>query len=177
MLHTLTTDSTELAINALPHSNTPVIVKVHFETTVQGTFTLTAKSAESFAPRTAIRLEDMKTNQTQDLKLNPVYAFTANPGESPERFLLHFSGTNGIKDQGNQGTILIYSYGEAVYIKGLNEAKGGEFIIYNLLGHEIMHQSVHGNNLIRVPLSGYSGYFLVKAVSGNYCKTEKIHLK
>ena len=177
VLFTLTADSTELAINALPHYNTSVEVKVHFETTVQGTFTLTAKFAESFHPQTEIRLEDLKINHTQDLRVNPVYTFTGEPGDSPARFLLHFSKADGIKDQGNPGTILIYSYGEAVYIRGLNETRGGEFIVYNLLGQEIMHQPVPGNNLIRVPVSGYSGYFIVKVVSGNYCKMEKIYLK
>jgi hypothetical protein len=177
VLFTLTADSTELAINALPHYNTSVEVKVHFETTVQCTFTLTAKFAESFHPQTEIRLEDLKINHTQDLRVNPVYTFTGEPGDSPARFLLHFSKTDGIKDQGNPGTILIYSYGEAVYIRGLSETRGGEFIVYNLLGQEIMHQPVPGNNLIRVPMPGYSGYFIVKVVSGNYCKMEKIYLK
>ena len=176
-LYTLTKDSTELAINALPHSSTPVEVKVHFETTIQGTFTLTAKFAESFNPQTAIGLEDLKINQTQDMRVNPIYTFTADQGDSPSRFLLHFSKTNGITDKGNPGTIIIYSYGEAVYIKGLNESMAGELFIYNFLGQEIMHQTVPGNNLIRVPMSGYSGYFLVKLVSGKYCKTAKIHLK
>ena len=177
VLYTLTTDSTELAINALPYSSTRVDVRMHFETTVQGTFTLTAKFAESFDPQTAIGLEDLKINQTQDMRVNPVYTFTADQGDSPARFLLHFSKTNGIADKGNPGTIIIYSSGEAVYIKGLNETGGGELIIYNLLGQEIMHQSVPGNNLIRVPVSGYSGYFLVKVVSGIYCKTDKVYLK
>ena len=177
VLYTLTTDSTELAINTLPPSNAQVVVRVHFETTVQGTFTLTAKFAESFDPQTAIVLEDLKINQTQDLKINPVYTFTAGQGDSPERFHLHFSESNGIEDQGNPGEVVIYSYGEAVYIEGLNETRGGELIIYNLLGQEIMHQSVPGNNLIRVPMSGYSGYFLVKVVSGIYCKTAKVYLK
>jgi len=177
VLHTLTTDSMELAINALPHSNSPVVVKVHFETTVQGTFTLTAKFAESFDPKTAIGLEDLKISQTRDLKVNPVYTFSADPGESPERFHLHFSEVNGINDQVNPGTILIYSYGESVYIEGLNETRGGELIICNLLGQEVRHQPVPGTNLIRIPMSGYSGYFLVKVVSGNCCKTAKIYLK
>ena len=122
-------------------------------------------------------MEDLKINQTQDLKINPVYTFTAGQGESPERFHLHFSKADGIKDQGNPGTMIIYSYGEAVYIKGLNETGGGELIIYNLLGQEIRHHSVPENNLIRVPMSGYSGYFLIKVVSGIYCKTSKVYLK
>ena len=177
VLHTLTTDSTELAINALPHSIAPVVVKVHFETTVRGTFMLTAKFAESFDPQTSIVLEDLKINQTQDLKINPVYTFTAGQGDSPERFHLHFSEANGIKAQGNPGAMIIYSYGEAVYIKGLNETGGGELTIYNLLGKEIRHESVPGNNLIRIPMSGYSGYFLIKVASGIYCKTAKVYLK
>ena len=177
VLYTLTTDSTKLAINALPHSSDPVQVKVHFETTVQGTFTLTAKFAESFDPQTAITLEDLKINQTQDLKINPVYTFTADQGDGPERFHLHFSKANGINDQGNPETMIIYSYGESVFIKGLNETSGAELIIYNLLGQEISHQSVPGNNLIRIPMSGYSGYFLIKVVSGIYCKTSKVYLK
>ncbi len=176
VLHTLTTDSTELAINALPHSNTPVVVRVHFETTVSGTFKLTAKNAESFGPQTAIVLEDLKMNQTQDLKINPVYTFTADPGVTPERFHLHFSEANGINDQGNPGGMIIYSYGEEVYIKGLKKQCGGELFIYNLLGQEIKHQPVPGNDLIRIPMSGFSGYFVVKVVSGNYCETAKIYL-
>ncbi|MCX6250863.1 MAG: hypothetical protein NTX61_08930 [Bacteroidetes bacterium] len=177
VLLTLTTDSTELAINALPHSSAPVVVKMHFETSVEGTFTLTAKFAESFGSQTAIGLEDLKINQTQDLKVNPVYTFTANQGDDPERFHLHFSGVNGIKDQGKQGQVIIYSYGENVYIEGLNETRGGELIIYNLLGQEIRHQLLPGNDLIRVPMAGYSGYFLVKVVTGIYCKTDKVYLK
>jgi len=176
VLHTLTTDSTALAINALPPSSAPVVVKVHFETTVRGTFTLTAKFAESFDPKTEIVLEDRKINQTQDLKINPVYTFTAGQGDNPERFHLHFSLANGIRDQGNPGIMVIYSRGDEVYINGLNETAGGELTIYNLLGKEIRHESVPGNSLIRIPMSGYSGYFLVKVVSGIYCKTAKVYL-
>ena len=153
------------------------MVKVHFETTVSGTFTLTAKNAESFDPQTAITLEDLKINQTQDLKINLVYTFTAGQGDSPERFHLHFSEANGIKYQGNPGTMIIYSYEEAVYIKGLDETGGGELTIYNLLGKEIRHESVPGNHLVRIPMSGYSGYFLIKVASGIYCKTTKVCLK
>ena len=177
VLHTLTTDSTELAINALPPSNSPVVVKVHFETTVQGTFTLTAKFADSFDPQTAITLEDLKISQTQDLKINPVYTFTAGQGDNPERFHLHFSEANGIKDQGNPGAIGIYSYGEEICVSGLNKTNGGELIIYNLLGQEVRHQLLPANDLIRIPMAGYSGYFLVKVVSGKYCRNAKVYLK
>ncbi|MCX6266243.1 MAG: hypothetical protein NTW16_02650 [Bacteroidetes bacterium] len=177
VLHTLTTDNTELAINALPHSTSPFVVKVHVETAADGVFTLTAKHTESFDNQTAIVLEDLKTNQTQDLKINPVYTFSASQGESPERFHLHFSKANGMQDKGNPGTLYIYSYGEALYIEGLDEARGGELFIHNMLGQEIKHQSVPGNSLIRILMSGYSGYFIIRVVSGIYCKTAKVYLK
>jgi hypothetical protein len=177
VLHTLTTDSTELAINALPHSGVPVVVKMHFETNAEGSYKLIARFAESFSSQATISLEDLKTSQSQDLKANPVYTFTGGPGDSPERFHLHFAGVNGIKDQGNRNPIIIYSYGETVYITGSEENRARELYIYNLLGQEILHQLLPGNELTCVRLSGHSGYFLAKVVSGNYCKTAKVYLK
>ncbi len=177
VLYTLTTDRTRLAINALPFSSTLVVIMMNFETTVEGTFTLTSRFVESFGSKTAISLKHMQTNQMQDLRVNPVYTFTGGPGDSPERFQLHFPGIIGIIDQGNPDPVIIYSYGENVYIAGLNEIKEPELIIYNMLSQEIRHQLLTGIGLINIPMVGYSGYFLVKIVSKNYCKTAKIYLK
>jgi hypothetical protein len=79
-----------LAINALPEILINLEVQLGFQVGALNTYTITASDLSSFDPAMTIFLDDTKDNVITDLVLNPVYSFTANPGDNIERFRLLF---------------------------------------------------------------------------------------
>ncbi|MEI7726798.1 MAG: hypothetical protein WCK09_16935 [Bacteroidota bacterium] len=176
VLHTLSSDSVELAINALPYTNEPVVVPMHFEVVTDTTYTLTISGMESFSSETLISLEDLKTQQTFDVRLNPEHRFTGSHTDNPERFHIHFSGPIGIQDHSSASQVSIYAYNRTIYIGGLFENEK-EVSIWSMIGQQILHQSFNKQGLISIPMTGRSGYYIVKVVSRSGCSTEKVFLK
>ncbi|NVN96029.1 MAG: T9SS type A sorting domain-containing protein [Bacteroidetes bacterium] len=78
-------------INALAAYSAPINISIGFEPKVDGNFTITAGEIQSFNASSSIILEDIKTNSFQDLRVNPIYYFSANTTDAINRFVLHFN--------------------------------------------------------------------------------------
>ena len=176
VIHTLSSDSVELAINALPYTTEPVVVPMHFEVVTDTIYTLNFSGMESFLPETSIILEDLKTNQKIDMRMNPQHSFTGSPADNPERFHIHFSGAIGVQEQRGKSPVSIYSYNKAIYIGGPIENEK-EVIVFSMIGKQILHQSFNQQGLISIPLTGRQGYYIVKVISSGGCSTGKVFLK
>ena len=140
-----------------------------------GAYTFSASNIESFVPGSGITLEDLKTNSTQDLVLNPIYHFNYTAGDNASRFLLHFyHPTYGIEESDKQKDFQIYSSGHDVYVKANSGiAKKGEFYLYNLLGQQINHQPLNAIQLNKYSTNVNEGYYLVGIITSEkayYCR-------
>jgi hypothetical protein len=84
-------NSEKYCINALATYTAPITVNLGFEPKVNGNFSMTAGEILSFNPSSSVILEDLKTNTKQDLRLHPIYNFTATTSDAINRFKLHFN--------------------------------------------------------------------------------------
>ncbi len=91
-LYSKTPEDFGLAINTLPNIllDNGISVLISYNVFESGNYTITASEIESFIEASII-LEDILTGTTSDLNENPIYNFTANPDDDPDRFIIHFN--------------------------------------------------------------------------------------
>ena len=91
-LYSKTSDDFGLAINTFPEAllSSSIDVTLNYEVVESGAYTISAYQLESFTD-IPISLEDIQTGIITDFYENPVYIFTANTGDDPARFIVHFN--------------------------------------------------------------------------------------
>jgi len=163
-----------LTINALPMEGNET-VNVGFKCNTTTEYSLTASGLGSFDASTPILLEDMKTNTIQNLRLNPVYAFSYDANENANRFKLHFKSTTGINDPVNSG-ISIYSFVSDVVINNTT-AQAGEVWVYDMAGRVMAHESLSSQAKTSIPLQVAVGAYMVKVVTAKATVNQKVFIK
>ncbi|MCX6277932.1 MAG: T9SS type A sorting domain-containing protein [Bacteroidetes bacterium] len=175
-MYSVVENDEHLSTNSLPPSSL-VLVPVNFIKGISGNYTLTATGIESFSSGVTIFLEDMKTGTTQNLIQNPVYPFTSLAADDPSRFKLHFGGSVSVGDKANEKPVKIYCSGQTLYINNSSaNPVTGQVVIYNLLGQALKSQRLDENPVTRINMSGATGYYLVKVITGNQTYTGKVFL-
>jgi hypothetical protein len=163
----------DLAINVLPDPVSQGLIQLGTKVGNAGKYTITASEAESFANNIPVYLEDQKEGTFQNLRTNPVYTFTAQPGDNEQRFRIHFWPL-GIPQPLADG-IRIYSYEKDVYIRITGNDKS-KVIIYNLLGQEAMHTEIMSSTLNKIPLRVPQGYYVVKVFNTKGMSSAKVFI-
>ncbi|MBK7212802.1 MAG: T9SS type A sorting domain-containing protein [Bacteroidales bacterium] len=166
---------TQLSVNALNWNSETMSVPLGFACGETGTYSFTASNLESFASNVTIKLEDRKSNTTQDLRSNPVYQFSADAGENSDRFFLNFFNPSfGVQNNPVSG-LRIYSTGDLLNISSEKaESFKGDVFVYDLLGNQVFQ-----SKLQNVPVNSFQmllsrGVYLVKVVSGTSVSSEKV---
>jgi len=169
----------KLTVNALPFSQSDIVVPMAFNNSLSGSYTLTASGLESFQSKVSIKIEDLKNGITQDLRANPVYSFSHVSSNDPNRFLLHFNNPSiGIVEKNIDHAIQIYSYEDHLYIKSLdgNPLKGF-ILMYDLLGNEVFYHQMDNTMLNHFTPNVMEGYYFVRIVTDAGAYNRKVYLK
>jgi hypothetical protein len=163
-----------LSTNALPESGGTVQVPFEFIKNEATEFAIEARKIDNlFGP---VILNDLKTNTTHDLSLDPVYPFTAETGDNPARFILSFNHV-GISENQAEPPVAITATGNEIRIKSLKGTDlTGEVLVYTLTGQCIAHEKLAGTNATKLFIQGRPGIYLVKIVTETFTHTGKIHL-
>jgi hypothetical protein len=157
-------------INTFPESDATT-VKVGLVVGVSGSYILTATQL-SFSNE--VTLEDTKLNKIINLKTQPIYTFTADTSDIPNRFLVHFGSTlSGVNDNIVSTSLNIYSYDKNVYIT--NNKGESDVYIYDVLGKEIQHLKIYDENNT-IPTNVVNGTYIVRVVSKNSIQNKKVNL-
>ncbi|MDH6347748.1 T9SS type A sorting domain-containing protein [Parabacteroides sp. PH5-46] len=137
-LYTRSADGKELTTNVLPATTTKL--QMYFEPSLEAQeVELEASRLESLRSVYDVTIEDSKTGKKSSFFRSPVYRFTSAPGDSPTRFVLHFSGNPTGTEE------IVGSELSAWYENGLTNIKGleGENLwIYNAQGLLITKEKV-----------------------------------
>ena len=136
-----------------------------------GMHTIQISGIESFTDNIPVFLEDRQTNVSQDMRENQTYTFNASTSDDPGRFILHFKPL-GIPGY-NYGATNIYSYYKTVYIdvpSNINGTAG----IYNMLGQEILEETLTPGKINKIDVLFPSGYYVVRVVSSSNVTTQKV---
>jgi hypothetical protein len=180
-IYTVASDQTMLIVNALPmlEPGQMVNVPMSFICSADDTYTITASNIESFENGTEIWLEDLKTGgEWYSLNANPVYEFSAAPGDVQERFIVHFFGPTGIDDpQAEINNIQIYGYGQDAYIVNRGNETIKEYVAYDLMGRELHRGTLPNSTVNKVTIGNVSAYYIVKVITKEgHVYTDKVYI-
>ncbi len=129
-------------------------------------YSISAINLESFDPGTEIWLEDLQTGAPwHSLVENPVYEFTAAPGDPENRFVVHFFSTTGIDDPEAQSAIQIYAWQQDAYIVNKGNETVKEYVAYDMMGRELHRGTLPNSTVNRVTIADVSGYYVVKVIT------------
>jgi Right handed beta helix region len=175
-------DDVRLSTNALePLTADGKIVPLHLDQAIDGDYTFTFSQLDNL-PDLDISIEDPKTGIIQDVKTNPVYAFSALSGDDVDRFLLHFKSTTfGLEEEdvpfGN--LISVYSANNRIYILSKDAAanENGFVEIYNLSGQMLFNQPIQSGALVSVFLKSKASYLLVRVIKPSGSIVNKVFKK
>ncbi len=162
-----------LSTNSLPEAGGTVQIPVSFVKNDGTSFTIKAKTISGlFGP---VILNDLKTNTSQDLTLNPDYSFTSTAGDDPNRFLVTFHSV-GINEAPAGKVFTIYTSGNNLYVTDITGKNQGIVYIYNLMGQLLSQQNI-GGNVTKININAPTGYYLVKVVTSEQAYTTKVFIK
>jgi hypothetical protein len=135
-------DGKLFSINTLSIGNTQAEVPLHFESDLTGAVKLDFSQMESFPSTTSIRLFDKNTNQSVNIKDQPSYTFTHEPGLNAERFSIVFGQANAMEETNNQGIKLWITDGK-LYINAPEHIGQDALVeIYSSTGQIIESQQI-----------------------------------
>jgi PKD repeat protein len=165
----------QLSINSLPELTEYRTVQLGFECGLSGTYTITASEIESFNGSVSVYLEDTKEGTIQNLSSVASHTFEYDPFDELTRFVLHFGEPNGVGEL-NGDNVKVYANDNVVYIQkpaGLN----GNIIVYDMLGQEIASKKTSEEELIRIPVTNGTGYYVVKVQLNDNMITRKVFIR
>ncbi len=162
----------KVTINALGNLSDDTMVPMNFETQFAGVVNLSFANMESFDPTLNICLKDELTNQTINLRNQPVYTFIHNPGNDASRFKLVFGGTIGIEEPASFSGNLWIS-GNTVYINAPSLAgQTGLLEVYNASCQKLLSKTIVLSKLSTLQIN-CKGFVVAKLTTGNEVMTVK----
>lgn len=170
-------DQERLSTQTVPDFSGSRIISLGFIKNNASAFTLEPEPGH-LIPGSVIYLRDIKTNTVQNLNEFPVYTFFSNEGDDPDRFRLYFNDPYGISIPGTGKPIDIYFFDGSIYItNNSNQVTGGDIVVYDLLGQEIMHDNLNDRNskIIR-PGHNATGYHIVRIITDDGVYSAKVFL-
>jgi hypothetical protein len=141
------------------------VIPVSFTAGVEGNYTITADF--NTAVFSQVTLHDSKTNTSHNLSTNPVYSFTAAPGDDASRFSLHFASV-GLGETPTTQSVLAYYHDGALYVN--NTEAGAEIMLFGISGQLLKQQTATAglNTLQAGKLSAGVYVVRVQSAAGTY---------
>ena len=175
-LYTVAADNQMLAINSLPYLPTAYTVPLNFEQKSTASVSFTFSNIENFNPNVSIHLQDLKTSQTIDLRLQNTYTFSHTESNDAKRFKVIFGGAIGI---GEPEAILnrMWISDNMLYVNAPQySGKEAQLNIYNMTGQVIMKKTFAVGELSSIDLSSIkSGAVVARlSINGNVLSTKGV---
>jgi hypothetical protein len=150
---------------------------VYMKVTNTGTYSIDASSVNTFSQNTGILLKDNKTNTTVDLKVNPVYTFTATAGDDDARFSLYFSNVLYGIEKLNNNAFTVYSYDNSIYIQNNDpKSSGGTIMVYDMIGKQMMQQNLNSDAITKINTNLNKGFYIVSIKTDNGVYNQKVYI-
>jgi hypothetical protein len=155
------------------------VVDVYVRPGSEGEHTFTVNM--EYMPNVEVTLEDTFTGDLIEMSNDVAYTFSASPGDSEDRFKLHFvSSVTGIENPGAQeNAVNIYAYNKAVYISSKDNSSNEtvQVSIFDMYGREIYSAQTQLENNTRIPVNISNSYLVVRVTNGSNTYTEKVFVK
>jgi len=150
------------------------VIPLGFKAGSAAEYTFSAEGMESFSSGTPIILEDKMTGAMINLRQNSSYAFHSVKGEFFDRFNVRFS-TVGVEET-LPSEIQVYSIDKTIYLSIPHPAVG-TVKVYNLVGQYMAGSPLLSQKLLKIPVEGVSGIYVVSVLIDNTLISKKIMIK
>jgi hypothetical protein len=151
------------------------VIPLYFKVSEEQQITFGLESFTKEIGINRITLEDKVANKLTDLSAGDVYLYTANPNDETDRFVLHVETVTSIDETTHPESVLIYSYGNRIYLRSELKAYG-DVTIYNLLGQNVYNTPVDLNGLQSFNLNLNKGWYVVQVVAKQGVKSIKVFI-
>ena len=170
-----------LAINGLPAISDTLVIPIGYDVSLPGIYTIDASeilNIDTLSIR--IILEELALNVSQDLVSNPIYMFTINPSDKGGRFFLTFNQVvaTGVEKITHTDFSNIYSSGNILYVNNnySNLNQTSVLTVMNMTGQKIFEANGVTNGNHKYTLNELHGLYIVREVSKNNVKTQKVYI-
>jgi len=156
----------KLSTNSIPEITGQTAITFGFIKNTGSAFQIEASGAETFED--GAYLQDLKTGTITDLSKNPVYSFTSESEDNPNRFVLKFS----LQSQESPIEITAYVNNSTLYLQNTE----GEVTlgIFGITGQKILEVTTTGNAVALGNLA--TGVYILKITSNQKVKESKIFI-
>lgn len=160
-----------LSTNTLPSIVAESTIPFGFVKNEASSFSIELKES---IPGYDVYLNDLKTSQNHNLSGNPVYAFTSESGDDPNRFLLYFSPVSvNVLDKDN--SYGIYAYGSQIFIS--NAPANSTITLTSITGQVLMRAEATGSGLTTLNAEKLpKGVYVVSLIAGGKQISRKVVL-
>ena len=174
MISSTSSDGNELAINGLPAFDEANVIPVNFKAGLSGDYTLHA-NLSSFNG-IDVYLTDKKLNQALKISDNPVYNFTSEAGDDPNRFELSFLAPTGLDKPSTQAQLRVYATNGKINVSGASEK--AELMVRNMIGQVVLRSNINNSAPYSVSTSDLpEGVYVVSIISGSKTESRKVVVK
>ncbi|MCD4683852.1 MAG: T9SS type A sorting domain-containing protein [Bacteroidales bacterium] len=172
----------ELAVNILQNLEKTKTIPLGVKAGADGIYTMSLQSTTAINPAVEIYLEDKYyVDKLINLNKYPEYEVNLNEGIHNDRFVLHFvkvgygPSYKTLEGTNENSLVSIYSSAKDIYVNYLNDSPA-TVIVYDILGKPILKKPLSPVHLNKFPIYGNKGYYIVKVISENLIRSEKVFI-
>lgn len=163
-------DESALMVNSMPAMQEDTKIPLHFEKTEAENFSIQLAENSLSVP---VYLKDLKLNTTVKLSEMMEYNFTAETGDSPERFEVFFSAL-GV-DELTQAQAGAFVRNNNIVVYGLNGVTNIE--LYNLAGQLVYTTQANVTGQFEINAGLNQGMYIVKLSSQSATNSVKVFIR
>jgi len=158
------------SINSLPSITANQHVPLGLKVGTTATYTIQVEGISSFDPLVPISLDDLKLGTSHDLRLNPVYSFTASPADAENRFRLSFATITSMNEPDALG-INVSAVKGIIHVK-CEGTNNGKVYVYSVAG-QLLATSILTSGEATLRMAS-KGVYMVKVVTGKTSLSRKL---
>ncbi len=167
-------NDTKYAVNLFSEIIVDKVIPLGFRAGAAAEYTFEAEGLEDFDTSIDVYLEDKSAGSMINLRENPVYVFYAENGLDEDRFVIHFGiDVTGTGQNIADNNINIYSFDDVVFVNYQLDVPG-HVVVYDVLGKEVLLETLGTNQLNKLTVNNGRGYYIVKVISETKTETKKV---
>jgi len=164
-------DDGALSTNTLPEFSKETVITFEFIKNKSTEYYFEIEGLDNFL-QDSIYLSDLKTGHTHMLSTIPNYAFHSDEGDSPGRFLLHFSPPEKIV-MPSPVKIDVFSAGNEIHINSTTDVQA-DINCYSVSGQLITKTKLNNSSNTTVSVGAYNGIVMVSVIAREVVFTKKV---
>jgi hypothetical protein len=177
-IYALSSDAQRLSISAIPTLHDSLTrIPLGLKTARDGIITFNALAIDLIPEETHIYLQDRQAGIYHDLRINPKYSSYLPAGVNEDRFALVMSLKDMKDNTFSDNEFYVFSSGGKLFVNlNLASDNGGDLLLYDLLGRNLLQTTLRGNGRHEIDLSLNTGIYIVCFLSDTGMHSKKVFI-